>query len=92
MHRGRASRRAGPAEAQNTHIGSPDPISQANEPGGEPVRRLRISAPVQLSLDPQANKNGELWEALPTLVQRQVLALLSRLIARGVVEEDEGDG
>lgn len=55
------------------------------------MRRLRISAPIQLSLDPDNATGAELWEFLPLVVQREVLTLLARLIARGVVEEDEQD-
>lgn len=59
------------------------------------MRALRIAAPVQLGLDlPGAALSlpGERWLALPEGRRGEVLVLLARLIARGVViEEDQGD-
>jgi len=53
------------------------------------LRRLRIAPPVQLRLVPPAvPERREVWAGLPEATQSQVLALLARLIARGVVDAD----
>jgi hypothetical protein len=53
------------------------------------LRRLRIAPPVQLRLVPSAVPfRREVWAGLPEATQGQVLALLARLIARGVVDAD----
>jgi hypothetical protein len=59
------------------------------------MRRLRIAAPVQLSLTlptDQARSGLELWALLPSVTREQVLVLLARLIARGVIGEEEATG
>jgi hypothetical protein len=55
------------------------------------LRRLRIVASVQLSLPlPAARTRAEeLWATLPEAARTQVLALLARLIARGVLDDEE---
>jgi hypothetical protein len=57
------------------------------------LRALRIAAPVQLGLDlsdvPPSPQ--ERWPALPEKRRAEVLALLARLIARGIVKEAAGD-
>jgi hypothetical protein len=51
------------------------------------LRRLRIAPPVQLELvHAAAPTRNEVWAGLPEATQGQVLALLARLIARGVVD------
>lgn len=53
------------------------------------MRGLRIAPPVQLRLVPfVAPRRSEVWAGLPEATQGQVLALLARLIARGVVDTD----
>ena len=62
------------------------------------MRRLRIAAPIQLPLGlPEvASTPGQRWWSLPETAQRDVLSLLARMIAAGVVEEevidDDDDG
>jgi hypothetical protein len=61
------------------------------------LRRLRIAAPIQLPLGlPEvASTPPQRWCSLPESAQREVLALLARMITDGVVEEvsdDDGDG
>ena len=53
------------------------------------MRRLRIVAPVQLplALPEVAPTAAERWSCLPEAARVSVLALLARLIARGVVDE-----
>jgi hypothetical protein len=54
------------------------------------MRRLRIAAPVQLSLiapTGEAPSRAELWALLPQAAREQVL--LARLIARGVLVDDQ---
>lgn len=55
------------------------------------MRRLRIVAPIQLPLPLPAGpvRGEELWPTLPEAARAQVLALLARLIARGVLEDEE---
>lgn len=56
------------------------------------MRGLRIAPPVQLRLVPSAVPfHREVWAGLPEATQGQVLALLARLIARGVVDVDSND-
>ncbi len=59
------------------------------------MRALRIAAPVQLELDllDMPTAPCERWSALPEQRRAEVLVLLARLIARGVLieEEDRGD-
>jgi hypothetical protein len=56
------------------------------------LRRLRIVAPTQLGLNLPVELGdavpAELWPSMPEAAQAQVLALLARLIARAVVDED----
>ncbi len=57
------------------------------------MRRLMLAAPAQLRLDlpvraDEALPEG-LWESLPAAVQAELLSLFARLIARGVVMNDE---
>jgi hypothetical protein len=56
------------------------------------LRKLRIAAPVQLPLDLGGALSSPVhrWLLLPEPARQQVLALLARLIARGVVAEEEG--
>ncbi len=62
------------------------------------MRRLRIAAPIQLPLGlPEvASTPTQRWSSLPDAAQREVLALLARMITAGVVAEevieDDGDG
>jgi hypothetical protein len=59
------------------------------------MRRLRIAAPVQLALTlptDQTPSGLELWVLLPSVTREQVLVLLARLIARGVVDGQELPG
>jgi hypothetical protein len=58
------------------------------------LRRLRIAASVQLPLPlPAARTRAEeVWPMLPEAAQAQVLTLLARLIARGVLDEEEARG
>lgn len=56
------------------------------------MRRLRIAAPAQLSLtfSPGEMVRGlQLWTALPDAAREQVLVLLARLIARGVIADED---
>jgi hypothetical protein len=57
------------------------------------VRRLRIAAPAQLSMSLPAGEHEplceELWASLPDEAQARLLSLFARLIARGVVVEEE---
>jgi hypothetical protein len=55
------------------------------------MRRLRIAAPVQLSLtlsSSQVPQGPQVWALLPDAARQQVLVLLGRLIARGVIVDD----
>ncbi len=56
------------------------------------MRGLRIAAPTQLCLTWEQERVGGQWEQLPEATRAAVLSLLARLIARGVVAEDGGDG
>ncbi|MDQ6615607.1 MAG: hypothetical protein M3083_12910 [Actinomycetota bacterium] len=51
------------------------------------MRRLRIATPVQLELvvQPRAQGRPEVWGGLSEAAQVRVIALLARMIARGVV-------
>jgi len=55
------------------------------------LRALRIAAPVQpsLALPDALCDSGDRWWSLPEESRQQVLALLARLIARGILEEGE---
>jgi hypothetical protein len=54
------------------------------------LRGLRIVASTQLSLDMGDQEAARSFWDLPDSTKAQVLGLLARLIARGVVAEDEG--
>lgn len=62
------------------------------------MRRLKIAAPIQLplALPEAAPTPGQRWWSLPETAQHEVLSLLARMIAAGVVEEevidDDDDG
>lgn len=57
------------------------------------MRGLRIAPPTQLGLAWEDERFGAEWGALPEATRAAVLSLLARLIAKGVlVEEDGGDG
>ena len=52
------------------------------------MRALRVATPCQMSLQLVSDQGApERWHGLPDDVRRQVLTLLARLIARGVVAE-----
>lgn len=55
------------------------------------MRELRLvaSAPLRLRLDDQSMTGG--WEDLPEPTRVAVLGLLSRLIAKTVLEEGDGE-
>jgi hypothetical protein len=55
------------------------------------LRRLRIAAPIQLplALPEMTSTPGQRWWLLPDAAQTEVLSLLSRMIAAGVVDEGE---
>ena len=56
------------------------------------MRGLRIVASTQLRLHVDEESAAGHWEDLPEATRASVLALLARLIAKGVVdEEDEED-
>jgi hypothetical protein len=55
------------------------------------MRRLSIAAPVQLSLTLSSSavpRGPQVWALLPDAARQQVLVLLARLIARGVIADD----
>jgi hypothetical protein len=57
------------------------------------LRGLRIAPPTQLGLAWDDERVGVAWDALPEATRAAVLSLLARLIAKGVLaEEDGGDG
>jgi hypothetical protein len=54
------------------------------------LRRLNIAQPVQLPLDPSvAPTHSEVWAGLPEVMKGRILALLTRLVTRGVVVGDQ---
>jgi hypothetical protein len=56
------------------------------------MRRLRIAAPLQLSLTlslSEVPRGPQVWALLPDAARQQVLVLLARLIARGVIAGDD---
>jgi hypothetical protein len=56
------------------------------------MRRLRIAAPSQLSLTLSSSvvpSGPQVWALLPDVARQQVLVLLARLIARGVIADDD---
>jgi hypothetical protein len=56
------------------------------------LRGLRIAAPIQLCLTWEEEPAAGGWEQLPESTRAAVLSLLARLIAKGVLAEDGGDG
>jgi len=56
------------------------------------VRGIRIAAATQLRLLWEPECVGERWEHLPEPTRAQVLTLLARMIAKGVLVEDGSDG
>jgi hypothetical protein len=56
------------------------------------VRGLRIAAATQLLLPWEQGCVAGRWEQLPECTRAQVLTLLARMIARGVLVEDGTDG
>lgn len=56
------------------------------------MRGVRIAAAVQLRLPWEQECVGGRWELLPERTRAQVLTLLARMIARGVLVEDGTDG
>lgn len=55
------------------------------------MRVLRLVAPAQLRLMVGEEMGGSWWD-LPETTRVEVLGLLSRLIARGVLDEEGDDG
>lgn len=50
------------------------------------MRRLNIARPAQLRLDPfDAPGPSEVWAGVPEVAKGQIVVLLARLVARGVV-------
>ena len=56
------------------------------------MRGLRIASATQLLLPWEQGCVGGRWELLPERTRAQVLTLLARMIARGVLVEDGSDG
>ena len=56
------------------------------------MRGVRIAAAVQLRLPWEQERVAGSWEQLPEPTRAHVLSLLARMIARGVLVEDGGDG
>lgn len=58
------------------------------------MRKVRIAAPAQLALVmPEAAATPlDRWRSLPERSQATVLSLLARMIADGVLDEEEVDG
>jgi hypothetical protein len=58
------------------------------------LRRLRIAAPIQLplALPEAASTPGQRWWSLSDTARAAVLALLARMIAAGVIDEEVTDG
>ena len=51
------------------------------------MRTLRIARPARLTLaDGSPALHHEVWAGLPEAARRQALALLARMIARGVID------
>lgn len=56
------------------------------------MRAMRVAAGCQLSLpDGQAGRPADRWEQLPEETRVQVLVLLARLIARGIMADAAGE-
>lgn len=56
------------------------------------MRGLRIAAATQLPLPWEQGCVPGRWEQLPERTRAQVLTLLARMIARGVLVEESSDG
>jgi hypothetical protein len=59
------------------------------------LRSLSLAVPRQLSLEVEADGSvagRDRWSLLPDAARTQVLALLARLIARGVLADEEPAG
>ena len=52
------------------------------------MRELRIAAPAQLRLDVGTQAGGSWWD-LPEPTRAEVVVVLARLIAKGIVEGEE---
>lgn len=50
---------------------------------------MRVTGPSQMTLELGPAQTGDRWSALPEQARVQVLALLARLIARGVLIDGE---
>ena len=80
-----------PEPGPDAHVGSTSRDVPPNR-GGEPMRRLNIAQPVQLRLVSLAAPDPtEVWDGLPEVTKGRVLALLARLVARGVVVSDHDE-
>ena len=54
------------------------------------MRRLRIAAPTQLTLVmPEVSGPAQRWWSLPDGAQTKALSLLARMIADGVIDDEE---
>jgi len=54
------------------------------------LRAMRVAGPTQLTLQLGGRSSGaDRWCGLPDEARRQVLTLLGRLIARGVIADDD---
>jgi len=53
------------------------------------LRALRLAAPAQLRLDVGEHAGGSWWD-LPEATRAEVLRVLSRMIANGVLDEEVG--
>ena len=77
-----------PLSGPGRQIGSPRPSPCHGTEEVSLLRRLRIVASTQLSLD-VGDKPESFWD-LPEATQTAALALLARMIAKGVVVEESG--
>jgi hypothetical protein len=50
------------------------------------MRTLRIARPARLGLAGGSPVHREVWAGLPQAARRQALALLARMIAKGVID------
>jgi hypothetical protein len=50
------------------------------------MRTLRIARPAQMACTGLSARHREVWASLPEVARRQALALLARMIARGVLD------
>ncbi len=56
------------------------------------MRALRVSGPAQLALPVLGESSEPCWGRLPAESRAMVLTLLARLIARGVIADDDPAG